>query len=276
MLIAFPCDYFDHRQPDEFYAVEYDLSDAANCNRLLIDFDKVLEGCDPFGDIEGNNQLLVWRGWQMPVPTYASFCANAQSHEFVPVSDVDAYSSCHELEQAYALCSDFMVPTAFVPTTDVDNDRIEQVFEELGCERLFVKDLVKGAYDYPCMLDRNRPREWNDEIGRLMRDRGEALSDVIVFKSWVNGFCGETRFFVVDGEICCVQGHAGGTGDVPVRACQAVIDGSGIARASRFFTIDMAFDAQGSPFVVETGDGQVSECDENQAKELFEALANMR
>ena len=168
-----------------------------------------------------------------------------------------------------------MSPTAFVTVDDVDENTIEQVFEELKCERLFVKDLVKGAYDRPCMLDRDHPDDWICEIERLKRDRGDALTEDLVFKAWVDGFHGETRFFVIDGKICCAQGHAGGDGEVDVSACQAVLDESGISAVSRFFTIDMALDSDGNAFVVETGDGQVSECDSTCAVELIGALVKL-
>ena len=275
MLFVFPCDYFDHKQPDGFYAGEYELAGTIGAERLLIDFDRLLGGCDPFGSFEGKGQTFVWRGWQMPASVYGSFCDCAAYHGLVPLTDAEAYAACHELERAYDLCGEHMSPTAFVTVDDVDENTIEQVFEELKCERLFVKDLVKGAYDRPCMLDRDHPDDWICEIERLKRDRGDALTEDLVFKAWVDGFHGETRFFVIDGKICCAQGHAGGDGEVDVSACQAVLDESGISAVSRFFTIDMALDSDGNAFVVETGDGQVSECDSTCAVELIGALVKL-
>lgn len=275
MLFVFPCDYFDHKRPDEFYAGEYALAGDVGAERWLIDFDKILDGRDPFGVFEGEGQAFAWRGWQMSVSDYGFFCDCAAKHGLVPLTDADAYAACHELKRAYNLCGEHMVPTAFIAVFDVDDAAIEQVFEDLDCERLFVKDLVKGAYDRPCLLDRDRSGEWENEIERLKKDRGDALTDELVFKAWVDGFHGETRFFVVDGRVCCVQGHAGGSGDVDASACQAVLGGSDIAAVSRFFTIDMALDANGNAFVVETGDGQVSECDGSCAVELIGTLAKL-
>ena len=275
MIFVFPQDYFDKRAPEEYYRLEFDLAHDLGCDVVLVDFDKIRSGTDPFStNVEYDDCIAVWRGWQMTSADYSKFYEHASAHGLILLNSPSEYVTCHELSNSYPLISQYSVDTVFITPIEASPLNIRTIMDDMGTTRLFVKDTVKGQRDLPCIINEGDSDDAIEaKITALIDDRGESFTGILAFRRFVE-LSGETRFFVLDGQIAAYSEHFSDSAAVsPSEAAKPIEILSGV---SRFFTLDMALDLDGNALVVETGDGQVSECAEHSAADLVGMLAKIQ
>ena len=274
MVFIFPNDYFDKQLPEEYYRFEFNLARNLGSDIILVDFDKILVGNDPFSpSVEYNNCIAVWRGWQMTSDDYSKFYSYAASHGLNLINSPIEYAACHELSNSYPYMSQYSIDTVFATPANASPSNIRTIMDKMECEKLFVKDTVKGQRDSPCIVDAgDDDGEIEAKIHSLIDDRGDSFTGTLAFRRFTE-LSGETRFFVLDGQIVTYSEHFSDSADVSeTEAVQAVAT---LSKCSRFFTVDMARTTDGKAVVVETGDGQVSECEEHAATNLIGMLSQV-
>lgn len=275
MIFIFPHDYFDKHNPEEFYQKEFELVENLNCEYVLIDFDKVLAKEDPFSTTcEYNRELAVWRGWQMPSDTYSKFYDFATDHGLKLINIPNQYRACHELSNSYGRISRYSMSTIFADFEKTTPSSVRNILELLDAEKVFVKDTVKGQRDYPCIIEAtDDDKTIQSKLDKLVADRGDSFTGTFAFRRFVE-LKGETRFFILDGAIVGCGRHF--SDFMAIKSSDAEKIATALGQKSRFFTVDMALAVKtGETIVVETGDGQVSECPKGCREQVIRALSRI-
>ena len=274
MIFIFPHDYFDHKIPEDYYQFEFDIVRKLGNETVLIDFDKMLAGSDPFSPVvEYEREVAVWRGWQMTSDAYFKFYSYAEAHGLKLINSAVEYATCHELSSSYPYMKDYSIDTVFMSSDEATAINIRAAMDKMDCDRLFVKDTVKGQRDFPCVIEiTDTDDEIASKIAALIADRGDVFTGTLAFRRFIE-LSGETRFFVLDERVVATGEHFSEAADISeAEAAEAI---SALSGCSRFFTLDMARTFDGKAVVVETGDGQVSECPEHAAVDLIGALVKL-
>jgi hypothetical protein len=187
---------------------------------------------------------VVYRGWMVDPGRYERFAGAVSAAGASLLTSVAAYRHAHYLPEWYPLLRDLTPETVVLPA-DAD---LAAELDRLGWGEFFIKDYVKSLKTAPGPIVRH-PSEARPLVEAMLRYRGTIEGGLCVrrVERFVPG--SETRFFVRDQQPACAEGGA-----VPeiVRAVAGRID-------SKFYSVDIAQNEEGSWRVVEIGDGQVSD-----------------
>lgn len=275
MLLLYPSDYFDPTKPDDFFSSEIAIAKECGFDYAVFNFEKLEDGKDPFAKTcERDGETSIMRGWQMPSSLYKLFAEYCDQHGFVLRTNAEQYAACHELSNSYPLCASVSPKTVFVKSEEVDKATVEEIFAQIGTEKLFVKDTVKGNSQIPCVITADMTwDETKENLDNLVSDRGNAFTGEFAFREFIE-LSNETRFFVVDHKIAGRGHHFSDDDVISLEDAEKVFSKMAFEKIdSRFFTIDLARTASGEIVVVETGDGQVSEIPDECMEQVFENLA---
>ncbi|MCB1052157.1 MAG: ATP-grasp domain-containing protein [Acidobacteria bacterium] len=186
-------------------------------------------------------QKVLYRGWMMKLPEYAQLQAKLAERDAQLLISTEQYKSAHYLSSWYPHCQQNTPETVFLH----DEDLVETI-NRLNWSAYFVKDQVKSL-----TTTRGSKAKTAAEIR-------EILSELLTYRGeWEGGICirrwedliveSEERFFIWKGRAYCKDGN------VPPWLGEMIP-----AIGSPFFSMDIAFNRQGKPRIVEIGDGQVS------------------
>jgi len=235
---VFPSDFINNKKPDEFYEKEYNLFKSAGYPVYLINIDELQHAkvYPSLGDDE-----LIYRGWMLSEEQYTQMYKKLDRQMLVRPCD---YLKSHHLPGWYENIKKFTIES--VITTEQD---AATTFTELGWDKAFMKDYVKSL------------KTGKGSIVDSAEDVERALADIRQFKGFIEkGIVfrkvkdiepdSETRFFVLNGKIFS---------PVDNEDMYYIADKVSHKHDALFYTIDIARNSVGELFVVEIGDGQVSD-----------------
>lgn len=243
MRILYPSEPFSPRKVEEAYAEEWNAMLAAGHSLSLFDLEELQQsGSFRRIDFEPGEKVL-YRGWMMNEVDYRRFFHLINKMGGQLQTSVEQYLLCHHLPNWYPFLLDHTPETRFYKETD----NIVDDLRKHGWENCFLKDHVKSlSTDCGSMvldlstlpLVISKMREYRGEIeGGICARRIEDLDAA-----------SERRFFVYEGVVY--------SDDAAIP--QIVMDAASVIK-SPFFSVDVANIHDGTPRIIELGDGQVSD-----------------
>jgi hypothetical protein len=235
---VFPSDFINNKKPDEFYENEYKLFKDAGYPVYLINIDD-LDSSRVYPSL--GDHRLIYRGWMLDEERYKKMFKKLDGQMFV---NTEEYLKSHHLPGWYENIKKFTIES--VVTTEED---AVDTFKSLGWDKAFMKDYVKSL------------KTGKGSIVDSPEDVQRALEDIHKFKGFVEkGIVfravkefepdSEKRFFVLNGKVFS------STDDEDM---YYVAEKASHKHDAFFYSIDVARNKDGELFVVEIGDGQVSD-----------------
>lgn len=279
-MLLFCSDPLKHRQPDEAYAAEIEAAQRAGFSYALVDFEALVDECDPNRAIRAvveqpEPRQALYRGWMLRPEQYAQLYDALAGRNLCLLNDPAAYHHTHHLPQSYAIIEGRTPRSVWLQTgPDVEMDRVMEALRPLGDVPVIIKDYVKSrkhewaeACYIPAAADRAAVER---VVQRFLELQGDDLNEGLVFREFV-GFrplathsrsgmplTKEYRVFVLDGEpFYTVPYWEEGEYDTdppPLDAFREVMR----SVRSPFYTMDLAQRMDSEWLIVELGDGQVA------------------
>lgn len=186
---------------------------------------------------------VVYRGWMLTPDAYTRLWSAVENNGGRMLTSPQQYRRCHHLPEWYPSCEDLTPKTVFLER----NCDFPAALSNQNWRAYFVKDYVKSL-----TTSRGSVAKTSGEIGEIValieKFRGQVEGGVCVreFENLSPG--SEERYFVFRRQ---AFGRAGPIPQI-VEQIAARID-------SPFFCVDIAQSIDGSPRLIELGDGQVSD-----------------
>ena len=238
----YPSDPIHPHKIDESFEKEANLLKSANFSIHLINTDDIENS--KIIPILNNENNLIYRGWMLNKESYEKLY-----HKFNQqlLTSPESYLYAHHLPNWYNDLKDFTMDSSYCAGEDV-----KKLYENWGNKPAFVKDYVKSLktgippiissqIELEQLINKMKKYRGYIEGGIVLREVKELITDT------------ETRFFVFKGNVF--------SKDETVS-----IEMQGIAQEiaqkvsnNLFYSIDLAKDKTGKVWLIEIGDGQVSD-----------------
>lgn len=254
MRFLYPCDPFNKKEPDETYAEEFLATQAAGIACSLYSAEDFESGDFKPRPLFAEHEEVLYRGWMLNPGAYALLLEAISREGAHAVTSVAQYRFCHYLLEWYPLCKDLTPETIFV----AQGADYAAAVSDLHWAAYFVKDYVKslttsrGSVAYSV-------GEIAEIVSQIEKYRGQVEGGVCIRKFEQLVPDTEERYFVFRGK------PFGRSGVVPeiVHAIAPRID-------SPFFSVDVVLSTDGTPRLIELGDGQVSDRKQWSAERFLE------
>jgi hypothetical protein len=295
-LILFPCEPFDPRQIDPDFEAERQAAKAGGLETALVDHTRVVEGAagaavarTPEGC--GN---AVYRGWMLRPSQYEAMHTALLSRGIALINTPEQYRTCHYLPASYPWIEGHTPSSVWFPLEGtLDVSQLARSLAPFGDSALVVKDYVKSQKHYwqdACFIPKASDLSAVERVvRRFLELQGDDLNEGLVFREFVplrivgthpkSGMplAAEFRIFWLYGKPILSHRYWGDltTFDAPLPWTELTPIAERIP--SRFFTMDVAFLADGGWTIVELGDGQVAGLPTaDLAPEFFRSLSTER
>lgn len=239
----YPCDPFDSKKVEETFEDEF-KEVSSRFPTFLINVDD-LENKKQFKPIKESDLSFIYRGWMLTPENYEKLEDNCN---YCLVTTKENYLKAHHLPLWYNELSD-LTPTSIVTTVE----DAAKTFEDTGWDKAFIKDYVKSL------------KTGKGSIVDSREDIERALKDMVHYRGFIEGgivlrevhtFLPETekRFFVANGLVYSPTGEL-------LDEEKVIIDKVTDRKHNLFlYSIDLIKDRNDKLWLVEIGDGQVSDC----------------
>jgi hypothetical protein len=235
--------------------------------------------------------LAVYRGWMLKPNQYEAMHAALLSRGIALINTPEQYRTCHYLPESYPWI-DGHTPRSVWFRLDgtLDLERLKESIAPFVDSSLVVKDYVKSQKHYwqeACFIPAARDLPAVERVVRKFLElQGDDLNEGLVFREFVplkvvgthpkSGMplAAEFRIFWLLGKPILSHRYWGDltTFDAPLPWAELTPIAERIP--SRFFTMDVAFLADGGWTIVELGDGQVAGLPSaDLAPEFFQRLS---
>lgn len=255
---------------------------------VLIDHDALDHRVEPAAALRKTKiaepGIAVYRGWMLQSEAYAALLDTLLTRGVRPITNAQAYDSCHHAPASYKFLASFMPQTLWVTADKLDDpNAIRSALEAFGDSAVIIKDWVKsqaaGYWAEACYIPRATDLHHAFSVVARFRElQAEGLVGGIVFKAYiplipVGTPANEYRAFIVGSRVvgCWPRSPAAAEhGGPPVELLEKVAS----KMPSPFASADFGIDDAGRWWLLEVGDGQVSGLpSESVAAPLFEELA---
>lgn len=242
MIFAYPSDLFEHNKVYESYEDEYNL-----INQHF----KTLFVKDNIDDMKTQyvQEPVIYRGWMLTAIDYSKLASKIlyEDGSSALYTDVDMYLSSHHLPCWYNHIKN-LTPKSFITTVE----NVEKTFNESKLNKVFIKDYVKSLKTKPGNIASNI-KEVQEIIQAMLLYRGHIEGGIVLRE--VHNFCSDTekRFFVLENNIFSSDENIK---EEELNLIKQVISN---IPYRKFFSVDLIRDTNNKLYVVEIGDGQVSD-----------------
>lgn len=233
----YPCDSFNSKVVEPTFEKEYNAI-KNNLNTVLVNTDELKSY---YSQIQ---EPAIYRGWMLKESEYRAL--EKSCNGFLKVS-TETYLSSHHLPNWYNNLTEF-TPQSIITT----ENNAKEAFENSGWNQAFIKDYVKSLKTGKGSIVTS-----SDDVARAINDmhkyRGFVEGGIVLRE--VHNFIPETeqRLFVVNGKLNAPNET---NKDVYEMALQIMEKNSD----KFFYSMDFIQDTKGKIWLVEIGDGQVSDC----------------
>lgn len=243
MRLLFPCDPFKKREPDETYAEEFAAAEAAGLTCSLYSAEDFEFGEFKPRPVFSEGEEVVYRGWMLTPAAYAELHEAIERKGAKALVSPDQYRRCHYLPEWYSICEDVTPKTIFVQKAD----DYSNVLANLHWPTYFVKDYVKSLTTSRGSIAKSA-EEIPEIVALIEKYRGQLEGGVCIrqFENLLPET--EERYFVFKGKVFA---RDGAVPEIVERIAQRI--------DSPFFSVDVVVAANGTPRLIELGDGQVSD-----------------
>lgn len=271
-LILLPSEPFNPRQIDPDFEHEREAAKAAGLDTALIDHSRVLEGAAAAAVARTPQAAgpAVYRGWMLKPHQYQAMHAALQSRGIALINTPEQYRTCHYLPESYPWI-DGHTPRSVWFRLDgtLDSEQLKESLAPFADSSLVVKDYVKSQTHYwqeACFIAAASDLPAVERVVRKFLElQGDDLNEGLVFREFVplkvvgthpkSGMplAAEFRIFWLSGRPILSHRYWGDltTFDAPLPWAELTPIAERIP--SRFFTMDVAFLADGGWTIVELG-----------------------
>lgn len=238
MNVIYPADYFKPKEVDEMFQIEAQSFKDAGAN-VFVTGQPILSG------------EYIYRGWMLMDSEYDDLVNNLSKYGAKLLTSKEQYFAAHHMPNWYESLSDITPETII---TDVKC--LGEALQKSIWDSFFVKDYVKS-------LTTKR-----GSIATSPDDIKEIVNELESKKGLVGGIClrkvhdfdkdSEIRYFVYKGKVITPNDN------IPeiVNIVQSRIN-------LPFYSVDVIDDTAGKKWIVEIGDGQVSDLKDPWDSEVF-------
>ncbi|MDX8399027.1 MAG: ATP-grasp domain-containing protein, partial [Gallionellaceae bacterium] len=186
---------------------------------------------------------VIYRGWMLTPDSYAKLQVAIESHGGKVLTSLAQYRHCHYLPEWYPICED-ITPKTIILNKNTD---FKSALATKEWSAYFVKDFVKSLTTSRGSVAKT-PDEVTEIVSLIEKYRGQIEGGVCVRQ--FEDLCPETeeRYFVFN------HTPFSRDGIIPdiVTTIAARIE-------SPFYSVDIVLASNGTPRLIELGDGQVSD-----------------
>lgn len=230
MFILYPQDYFNKKLPDESF-----MDETAETKKLL--------SIGTFFSPPAEGETVVYRGWMLSSDEYDEISAFCQKKGLNLLTDKATYYNAHHIDNWYDRVK------GLTPETLIFNDKesLLSAVEKSDWPAFFIKDSVKSLTTSRGSIARSK-----DEVTEIiaeLEDKKGIEGSLVIRK--VHNFvsASEVRYFSIRGELQSPSGYGSAMAEKV----------ASIFSDMPFISIDIIKDTEGQEWLVEIGDGQVSD-----------------
>jgi ATP-grasp domain, R2K clade family 3 len=238
----YPSDPFSPKKIDEAFEKEARLIKDANFSIHIINTDDIENA--KIIPVLNTEDSLIYRGWMLPRESYEKLYEKVNKQL---LTSPESYLYAHHLPNWYNDLKEFTMQSRYSVGEDT-----KQLYKDWGNQPAFVKDYVKSLktgsppiisskIELEQLMDKMKQYRGYIEGGIVLREPKELVSAT------------ETRFFVLKGQVfskdetVSLEMH-----EMAQQIAQKV-------NHTSFFSIDLVKDTNDKVWLIEIGDGQVSD-----------------
>lgn len=243
MEFLYPSELFNNKKVDDSFKEEFDLI-SKEFKTHLIDIDNLEEAKKII-----TNDSVLYRGWMLSEEKYKLLSKKVILNDNTTALKVSPkeYLNSHHLPNWYEELKEY-TPKSVI--TSIDD--IKEKFTNLNWKNAFIKDYVKSI------------KTGEGSIVNNLSDIDRVIEDMLKYKGFIEGglilrevedFIPETevRFFVLNNQL---YAPTDSIEDEKIELAQIALNKF---PNKYFFSIDVITDKKGKNWIVEIGDGQVSD-----------------
>jgi ATP-grasp domain, R2K clade family 3 len=294
MLFVLCRDPLEPALPDRSFQFEVAEIERLGLAYILVDHDKLVRGDDIAQVIrripeQTEPVMAVYRGWMMTPPQYQILYDALATRNIRLINDPDQYRHCHYLPESYPII-ERLTPRSVWLKGDLSIKRIMEALIPFGDRSVIVKDFVKSrkhewadACFIPSAAD---PLAVDRVVGRFLELQGDDLNEGLVFREFIEfrpvgvhpksgmPLTEEYRIFWLDARPMLWSPYWEAGEYAGISPPLELFAETAAAVKSRFFSMDVARRIDGTWFIVELGDGQVSGLPrDSDARSFYEAIS---
>lgn len=204
------------------------------------------------------NHTILYRGWMLKKDEYLEMKTIVESKNSKLLVSVDNYYSAHHIDNWYNTLSDLTPETIITP-----RDNLDDVLKNIKWESFFVKDSVKSLTEKRGSIAKSH-EEVKEIVNLIKKFRG--LEGNIALRKVYNFIPEtETRFFAVHGNVYSPNENVSAVAKEVANRMSHL----------PFISIDVIKDENGKEWLVEIGDGQVSDFKKWELEKFADVLLNL-
>ncbi|MEO5929068.1 MAG: ATP-grasp domain-containing protein [Candidatus Kapaibacterium sp.] len=266
--------------PDPTYQREADAARSAGMAIGLIDFESLVDEKNAVAAVRrvraaATPEIAIYRGWMLRPEDYDRLYNALRDRGYLLINTPDAYLHCHYLPESYAIIAAHTPSTIWIGLEDMPSaDGVIDRLVPFGGKSLIIKDYVKSRkheWSEACYIPDASDRGAAARVVETFIERqGAELAGGLVFREFVElrplaahsrsgmPLTQEFRRFYLDGNVLLTAEYwEEGEYDIEPPPEHLFQEIAGNVR-SRFFTMDIACDINGTWLIVELGDAQVA------------------
>ncbi len=276
-IILFPCDPLNPRQVEPDFEPERYAARVVGLETALVDHSRVLDGAAvaAVARVPEGARTAIYRGWMLKPNQYEATHSALVSRGIALINSPQQYRACHYLPEGYSWIEGRTPRSVWFPVEGtLSVERLRRSLASFGESPLIVKDYVKSQKHYwneACFIPSASDLATVERIvRRFLELQGDDLNEGLVLREFVplkvvgthpksgTPLAAEFRIFWLAGKPILSHRYWGDLTvfDVPLPWAELTPIAERIP--SGFFTMDVAFLADGGWTIVELGDGQVA------------------
>lgn len=255
VTMLYPSD--DFQEVADIYLNESVSFQQAGIDTMIFDFNAFYEDKLRLKPQILDKSFLLYRGWMLSSNDYQRLFEKLTYKDCHIITSPQQYQNCHYLPNWYQFLQDFTPKTLF---TD-DLDKIGELYQQFDNPKVFIKDYVKS--DTTSDSTANSLEEIYRIMDNIKKYRGKIEGGICLREFIKLDKTTEERYFVYQKKAFSRNGT------IPPLVTQIAdkID-------SPFFSVDTCFDTQGKLWLIEIGDGQVSDIKRWQVADFVKIFKN--
>jgi ATP-grasp domain, R2K clade family 3 len=278
MLFVLCRDPLEPARPDRSFQFEVAEIERLGLAFILVDHDALIRGDDITQVIrripeQTEPVTATYRGWMMAPHQYRQLYDALARRNIRLINDPDQYQHCHYLPESYPII-ERLTPRSVWLKGDLSIKRIMEALIPFGDRSVIIKDFVKSRkheWADACFIPSAADRDAVERVvGRFLELQGDDLNEGLVFREFVEfqpvGVHPKSRMPLTEeyrifwlGARPMLWSPYWETGEYAgISPPLELFAETAAAVKSRFFSMDVARRIDGTWFIVELSDGQVS------------------
>lgn len=241
----FPSNVLNQKKVDETFQEEADFLRNKGVSFSLFNGEEIL-----FKEDFINKPIhSIYRGWMLSEWEYRNIEKQMSEKNIPLLSGVKSYFNSHYLDLYYNNIKDYTPNTLF---SEPEEESLREIYKNKNMKEkiFFIKDSVKSLTSKPngeASLSRSL-EETLDIIEKIKKYKGK-IEGKICIREYIKFIDEERRYMVFKGKV-----FSNSNAQIPNCVYKAALK-----HKENFFSVDVGIDINGKEWIIEMGDGQVSD-----------------